>query len=57
MQTTNLYQDFRMFLNAGDVIMIEWLYKEFLPLYMYTGKNHYLKINYGVMDELYGAVD
>ena len=56
MQITNLYQEFKLALNYGDTVMIEWLYKEFLPLYLYTGKRYYLEIVYGMMDKLYGAI-
>ena len=30
--------------------MIEWLYKESLPLYDYTGKKHYFERVCGMMD-------
>jgi len=57
MQMINLYREFRLALNTGDAIMIEWLYKEFLPLYAYTGKKHYFEIVCGMMDELYGTIN
>ena len=59
MQMINLYREFRLALSTGDAIMIEWLYKEFLPrLYAYTGKkDYYFEIVCGMMDELYGTID
>jgi hypothetical protein len=54
---TNLYREFKLALNTGDAVMIEWLYKEFLPIYLYTGKKNYFEIVCGMMEEMYGKLD
>ena len=56
-QMKYLYQELKMDLNAGDAGMIEWLHKEFLPLYFYTGEKHYFEIVCGIMDKLYGSIE
>ena len=52
----NIYWTFRLSVRAGDAVMIEWLYKEFLPIFLVTGKTHYLEIVLGIMDEHYGSI-
>ena len=37
--------------------MIEWLYKYFLPIYLYTSNNNCFDIFYGIIYQLYGAID
>ena len=38
-------------MRAGDDVMIEWLYKEFLPIFLATEKTTYLEIVLGMIDE------
>ena len=52
----NLYRTFRLSVRAGGAVTIEWLYKEFLPIFLVTGKTHYLEIVLGMMDEHYGSI-
>ena len=56
-QMKYLYQELKMDLNAGDAGMIEWLHKEFLPLYFYTGKKYYFEIVCGMMEKFYGSIN
>ena len=51
-----LYRSFRFALRYGDSIMIEWLYKEFLPIFLVTGKVNYFDIILGMMDNHYGVI-
>jgi hypothetical protein len=52
----NLYRQFRVSARNGDAIMIEWLYKEFLGIFVLTGKHHYVQIVLGMIDEHYGRI-
>ena len=52
----NLYRQFRVSARNGDAIMIEWLYKEFLGIFVLTGKHHYVQIVLGMIDEHYGKI-
>ena len=52
----NLYRTFRLLVRAGDAVIIEWLYKEFPPIFLVTGKTHYLEIVLRMMDEHYGSI-
>ena len=46
----NIYLTFRLSVRAGDAVMIEWIYKDFLPIFLVTGKTHYFKIVLGMMN-------
>ena len=46
----NLYRTFFISVRSGDAVMVEWIYKEFLPIVLVTGKTHYLEIVLGMMD-------
>ena len=37
----NLYRMFRVAVRSGDAILIEWMYREVLPLFNITEKKHY----------------
>ena len=50
---TSYYREFRYALRVGDAVMIEWLYKEFLPLFRFTSKKHYFRIVCDMMDTFY----
>ena len=41
---------FRLSIRAGDVVMIEWLYSRFLPIYLTTGKHQYVEIDLSVIE-------
>ena len=43
---TDDYREFRMSLNTGDAVMIEALYRDFLPTFYLTKKKHYVEINF-----------
>ena len=51
-----MYLDFRTALNTGDAIMIECLYREFLPIFFVTRKRNYIEIVMSMMDTLYGKI-
>ena len=40
----SLYRLFKKALRAGDAIMIEWLYQQFLGIFLITKKNHYVEM-------------
>ena len=40
----NIYHMFWVALRSGDAILIEWVYREVLPLFNITGKKHYFEI-------------
>ena len=48
-----LYQEFRIALNTGDAVMIEWLYNNFLPIFCLTKKKHYVEIVFSMIETLY----
>ena len=52
----NFYRTFCLSVRAGDDVMIEWLYKEFLPIFLATEKTTYLEIVLGMIDEQYGYI-
>ncbi len=47
------YQMLRSFIRHGDAVSIEWLYKEFLPLFLITGIHHYVEIDLGMIENFY----
>ena len=49
----DMYRLFCLSVRAGDDIMIEWLYLRFLPIYLATGKLHYVEIMLGQMENFY----
>jgi hypothetical protein len=51
-----LYRMFRLSLRNGDAIMIEWLYRTFLPIFHVCGKSNYVMIVMDMMDQLYHNV-
>ena len=50
------YRLFRVSVGNGDAVMIEWLYKEFLPIYLVNGKFNYFEIVLGMIETFYGAL-
>ena len=38
----NIYWTLSLSMRAGDAVMIEWIYKDFLPILLVTRKTHYL---------------
>ena len=40
----NIYRMFRVAIRCGDAVMIEWIYREILPLFNITNKKHYFEI-------------
>ena len=48
---TSYYREFRYALRVGDTVMIEWLYKEFPPLFRFTSKKHYFRIVCDMMEK------
>lgn len=50
------YRLFRVSVGNGDAVMIEWLYKEFLPIYLVNGKYNYFEIVLGMIETFYGAL-
>ena len=50
------YGLFRVSVGNGDAIMIEWLYKEFLPFYLVNGKYNYFEIVLGMIETFHGAL-
>jgi hypothetical protein len=55
-ETMMLYRLFRLSIRNGDAVMIEWLYKEFLPIYFICGKMHYYEIVMKMMDDMYDTI-
>ena len=49
----DMYRLFRLSVRAGDAVMIEWLYSKFLPIFLATGKLHYVEIVLGMMEHFY----
>lgn len=47
---------FRVSVGNGDAVMIEWLYKEFLLVYLISGKYNYFEIVLGMIKTFYGAL-
>ena len=52
----NIYRTFRLSARAGDYVMIEFIYKDLLPIFLVTGKTHFLEIMLGMMDEHFGSI-
>ena len=50
------YRLFRVSVGNGDAVMIEWLYKEFLPIYLINGKFNYFEIVLGMIETFYSAL-
>ena len=50
------YSEFRLALSSGDAVMMEYLYREFLPIFLYTGKKHYFEIVCGMIEQFYGKI-
>ena len=50
------YHLFRVSVGNGDAVMIEWLYKEFLPIYLIHGKVNYFEIVLGMIETFYSAL-
>ena len=46
----NFYRGFKLDLNTGGAVIIEWPHKEVLSLYFYTWKKHYFDIVFGMME-------
>ena len=51
------YREFKLALSCGDAVMIEHLYKVFLPIFGYTGKKHYVEIVCSMMEQFYSKID
>ena len=43
-------------MRSGDAILIEWVYKEVLPLFNISGKKHILEITLKQMEDLYARI-
>ena len=43
-QLMNIYRKFRISLHAGDAVAIEWIYREYLPIFLYTKNSNYVEI-------------
>jgi hypothetical protein len=54
---TDMYILFRQSLRAGDSIAIEWLYSEFLPVLLCTGKVHCVESILSSMEHLYSDLE
>ena len=52
----NFYCEFCVVLATCDAIMIECLYREFLPTYFASKKKHYFKIVMTMMERLYSKI-
>ena len=52
----NLYRLLRVSVRAGDSIMIEWIYKEVIPLFNITGKKHYFELSLKQIKDLYDKI-
>ena len=52
----DLYREFRIALNTGDAVMIEWLYNKFLPIFSLTKKKHYVEIVLSMIKTLYHKI-
>ena len=52
----DMYRLFRLSVRSGDAIMIEWLYSRFLPIYLATGKLHYVEIVLRQMENFYAKL-
>ena len=52
----NFYPTFSLSVRSGDAVMVEWIYKEFLPISLVTVKTHYFEIVLWIMDEHYGSI-
>ena len=50
------YREFRMALNTGDAVMIECLYRDFLPKFYLTKKKNYVEIILTQMDQFYKKI-
>ena len=50
------YRKFRMALNSGDAMMIECLYRDFLPIFYLTKKKHYTEIILTQIDTFYKKI-
>ena len=50
------YRKFRMDLNTGDAVMIECLYRDFLPTFYLTKKKHYIEIILMQIDTFYKKI-
>ena len=55
-KSMHYYRLFRVSVGNGDAVMIEWLYKEFLPIYLINGKFNYFEIVLGMIDTFYGEL-
>ena len=53
MKLMEYYKLFRQSIRSGDAVTIEWLYKEFLPIYLITGKFNYYEIDLGMIETFY----
>ena len=51
-----MHHIFRILIWNDDAVIIKILYKEFLPIYLIAGKNHYYDIVPSMMDELYNSI-
>ena len=56
MKMMEYYKMFRASIRSGDAVSIEWLYKEFLPLFLITGKHNYFEINLGMIENFYNHI-
>ena len=52
----NFYRRFCVALATGNAIMIECLYREFLPTYFASKKKHYVKIVMTMIKTLYSKI-
>ena len=50
------YRKFRMALKTGDVVMIECLYRDFLPKFYLTKKKHYVEIILTQIENFYNKI-
>ena len=56
MKMMEYYKMSRSSIRSGDAVSIEWLYKEFLPLFLITGKHNYFEIDLGMIENFYNQI-
>ncbi len=55
-EISRYYRLFRESSRAGDSITMEYLYNEFIPIWLAVGKHHYYEIGLGQIEELYARI-
>ena len=56
LQITRKYKLFRLSVRNGDAIMVEYIYNQFIPIWLMTGKHNYVKIALNQIEDLYRRV-